>query len=43
MINSPGDRTAAARRLAGSVGGSVESVYWMLGSHDGILIADVPG
>ena len=42
MINSPGDRTAAVRRLAGSAGGSVESVNWMLGSHDGILIADVP-
>ena len=43
MINSPGDRTAAVRQLADSVGGSVESVYWMLGTHDGILIADVPG
>ena len=42
MINSPGDRTAAVRQLADSVGGSVESVYWMLGTHDGILIADVP-
>ena len=42
MINSPGDRTAAVRQLADSVGGSVESVYWMLGTHYGILIADVP-
>ncbi len=42
MINSPGDRTAAVRQLADSAGGSAESVYWMPGSHDGILIADVP-
>lgn len=42
MINSPGDRTAAVRQLVDSVGGYVESVYWMLGTHDGILIADAP-
>lgn len=42
MINSPGDRTAAVRQLAGSLGGAVESIYWMFGTHDGILIADVP-
>jgi uncharacterized protein with GYD domain len=42
MINSPGDRTAAVRRLADSVGGSIESVYWMFGTHDGIVIADIP-
>jgi uncharacterized protein with GYD domain len=42
MINSPGDRTAAVRQLADSAGGSAESAYRMLGTHDGILIADVP-
>jgi uncharacterized protein with GYD domain len=42
MINNPGDRTAAVRRLADSVGGSIESLYWMFGAHDGILIADTP-
>jgi uncharacterized protein with GYD domain len=42
MINNPGDRTAAVRRLADSVGGSLESVYWMFGAHDGIAIVDVP-
>jgi uncharacterized protein with GYD domain len=42
MISNPGDRTAATRRLADSVGGSVDSLYWMFGAHDGILIADVP-
>jgi uncharacterized protein with GYD domain len=42
MINGPGDRTVAVRQLAGSAGGSVESAYWMLGTHYGILIADIP-
>ncbi|MGO8886420.1 MAG: GYD domain-containing protein [Streptosporangiaceae bacterium] len=42
MINTPGDRTAAVRQLADSMGGSVESVYWMLGTYDGILSADAP-
>jgi uncharacterized protein with GYD domain len=42
MISSPGDRTAAVRRLLDSVGGSLESVYWMFGTHDGIVIFDVP-
>jgi uncharacterized protein with GYD domain len=42
MIKSPGDRAAAVRQLAGSVGGSLESLYWMFGAHDGIAVADVP-
>jgi uncharacterized protein with GYD domain len=42
MIDSPGDRTAAVRQLTDSVGGSVESIYWMFGAHDGIVIVDVP-
>jgi len=42
MIKSPGDRTAAVRKLTDSVGGSVETIYWMFGTHDGIVIADVP-
>jgi uncharacterized protein with GYD domain len=42
MINNPGDRTAAVRQLADSVGGSLESAYWMFGAHDGIVIVDVP-
>jgi uncharacterized protein with GYD domain len=42
MIKSPGDRTAAVRQLADSVGGSIESLYWMFGAHDGIAVADVP-
>ena len=42
MIQSPGDRTAAVRQLTDSVGGSLESLYWMFGAHDGIAIADAP-
>jgi uncharacterized protein with GYD domain len=42
MINNPGDRTAAVRQLTDSVGGSLESAYWMFGAHDGIVIVDVP-
>jgi uncharacterized protein with GYD domain len=42
MIQSPGDRSAAVRQLADSVGGSLESLYWMFGAHDGIAVADVP-
>jgi uncharacterized protein with GYD domain len=42
MISNPGDRTAAVRQLTDSVGGTLESAYWMLGAHDGIVIADVP-
>jgi uncharacterized protein with GYD domain len=42
MINSPGDRTASVRQLAGSLGGTLESAYWMFGAHDGIVVVDVP-
>ena len=42
MVQSPGDRTAAVRQLASALSGSVESIYWMFGPYDGILIADVP-
>jgi uncharacterized protein with GYD domain len=42
MIQNPGDRTAAIRQLAESLGGSLECVYWMSGAHDGMVIADLP-
>ena len=42
MMKSPSDRTAAVRQLADSLGGSLESMYWMFGPYDGIVIADVP-
>ena len=43
MIGSPGDRTAAVRRVVESLDGSLECLYWMLGTHDGIGIAQLPG
>ena len=40
MIEKPTDRVAAARALVESVGGKMESFYWMQGHHDGFFIAD---
>jgi uncharacterized protein with GYD domain len=42
MIQSPGDRTAAVRQLADAVGGSVECLYWMFGTYDGLGIIEAP-
>lgn len=42
MIDHPSDRSAAVRELASSLGGSVESFYWMQGEHDGFVIGDFP-
>ena len=42
LIQSPGDRTAAVRQLAGSVSGSFDSMYWMTGACDGFAIIDIP-
>jgi uncharacterized protein with GYD domain len=42
MISNPGDRTTTARQTLESVGGSLECIYWQLGTQDGIVIADVP-
>jgi len=42
MVQNPGDRSATVRRLADSLGGTVECLYWMLGGYDGIVILDLP-
>ena len=42
MLKKPGDRTAAVRDLATSVGGSLESLYFMLGDRDGLVVVDAP-
>jgi uncharacterized protein with GYD domain len=43
LIKNPGfDRAAAMRHLADSMGGTLESIYWMSGTYDGINIIDVP-
>jgi uncharacterized protein with GYD domain len=42
MIDRASDRTAAAKSLVESLGGSLEAFYWMHGDHDGFLIANFP-
>lgn len=42
MIDDPGDRTVAVCRVVESLDGSLECLYWMLGTHDGIGIAQLP-
>ena len=42
MIDHPEDRAAVARHVAESAGGTLESIYWMLGDRDGLAIVDVP-
>jgi len=42
MVQNPGDRSTTVLRLADSLGGAVECLYWMLGGYDGIVILDLP-
>jgi uncharacterized protein with GYD domain len=42
LINHPEDRVAVARRVVESVGGALESIYWMLGDRDGLAIVAAP-
>jgi uncharacterized protein with GYD domain len=42
MIDRPSDRSAAAKALVESLGGTQEAFYWMQGKHDGFLIANLP-
>ena len=43
MINSlGGDQTTSVQRTLESLGGSLECMYWQVGSHDGYAIFDVP-
>jgi uncharacterized protein with GYD domain len=43
MINSlDGDQTTVVQRTLESVGGSLECLYWQMGSHDGYCIFDAP-
>ncbi|GAA3077212.1 GYD domain-containing protein [Pseudonocardia yunnanensis] len=43
MIIKPGDRAAAARTMIESAGGTLESLYFMLGDRDGFAVVHVPG
>ncbi len=42
FVARPSDRAAAVRAVAESVGGSLESYYWMFGQYDGAAVFDVP-
>jgi uncharacterized protein with GYD domain len=42
MIERPSDRSAAAKALVESLGGTLEASDWMQGKHDGFLISDAP-
>jgi uncharacterized protein with GYD domain len=42
LLMKPEDRTAAVRDLVSTVGGSLESLYFMFGDRDGFAVVDVP-
>jgi uncharacterized protein with GYD domain len=42
FVAKPSDRAAVVRGLAESVGGSLESYYWMLGQYDGAVVVTLP-
>ena len=42
MIERPSDRSAAAKALVESLGGTQEAFDWMHGKHDGFLITNLP-
>ncbi len=42
MVETPGDRSAAARAACEAVGGTLDAFYWAFGPDDFVAIADVP-
>jgi len=42
MIDNPVGREAAVERVVESMGGRLETMYWMFGAHDGIAIVEAP-
>ena len=42
MMMKPGDRAAAIRDATETVGGSLESLYFMFGDRDGIVVFNAP-
>jgi uncharacterized protein with GYD domain len=42
FIAKPSDRAAVVQGLAESVGGGLESYYWMFGQYDGAAIVSLP-
>jgi uncharacterized protein with GYD domain len=42
FMKKPTDRAAVVGEAAESVGGRLESYYWMLGQYDGFAVLDLP-
>ena len=42
LMKRPSDRAAVVSEAAQSVGGQLESYYWMMGQYDGFAILDLP-
>jgi len=42
FVASPSDRTAVVKHLVESVGGHLESYYWVLGQYDGMAVFEMP-
>jgi uncharacterized protein with GYD domain len=42
FVAKPSDRAAVVRELAESVGGSLETYYWMFGHYDGVGVFEMP-
>jgi uncharacterized protein with GYD domain len=42
FVAKPSDRSAVVQKLAESVGGSLESYYWMFGQYDGVTVVVLP-
>ena len=42
MIDKPRDRAAQAQAVVEAVDGTMETIYWMFGPHDGLCIFDAP-
>jgi uncharacterized protein with GYD domain len=42
MIESPGDRPEAVRKVMEALGGQLECMYWCAETEDGLTIADFP-
>ncbi|HEV2257545.1 MAG TPA: GYD domain-containing protein [Streptosporangiaceae bacterium] len=42
FVAKPSDRAAVVRALAESVGGNLESYYWMFGHYDGAGVLEMP-
>ena len=42
FVAKPSDRAAVVREVAESVGGSLESYYWMFGQYDGVAVFEMP-